>query len=112
MLKGIEGSNQVKTDEDEERQVAEYVQTFKISVSAVSAKLSNKSDSDMVVNLFINFQGLANQNLELRRRNRDLLSQLTVSAPNYSKIKEELEGKFQSYKLQIERENLFKDVEN
>jgi hypothetical protein len=110
--KGIEDSTQTITEEAEERQLTELILSFKISVPVVTAKLSNKSDSDVVVNLFMDFQGLANQNVVLRRRNRDLLNQLTVSGPNYSKIKEELEGKFEKYKIQIERENLLKDVEN
>jgi len=41
------------TEEAEERQVAESVLSFKISVPAVTAKLSNKSDSDIVSEVFL-----------------------------------------------------------
>jgi len=112
MINGIEDSTQTLTEESEEQQVAESVRLIKINITAVTAKLDSKSDSALVVDLFVNFQGLANENLTLKRRNRDLISQLTVSAPNYTKMKEELEAKFTSYKLLIERENLLREVEN
>jgi hypothetical protein len=96
---------------EEERHVAESVLSFKISVPIVAAKLSNKSDSDVVVNLFMEFQGLAKQNVILRRRSQDLLNQLTVSDLDFSRIKEELEGKFRKYKLLIQKETFLRMLE-
>ena len=47
---------------------------------------------------------LRKRNSELRKRNRDLITQITISRPNYNKIKEDLEVKFATYKSDLERD--------
>jgi hypothetical protein len=48
----------------------------------------------------------------LRKRNRDLVTQITTSLPNYTKIKEELATKFEEYLLQQGREKILLEVQH
>jgi hypothetical protein len=81
------------------------------SIVNISAKLEDSSDSKVVIELFQANATLFEEILTLKKRNEDLVSQIISNLPNYSKIEEELEGKFKSYKETFEQERLQYDVE-
>ena len=53
------------------------------------------SDAEIITNLLYTHSLLLHEVLKERKRNRDLLAQITTSLPIYTKIKEELAAKFE-----------------
>ena len=82
------------------------------SVINISAKLEDNEDSSVVMDLFQQNALYVNEIIKLRKRNCDLITQKTNSLPNYSKIKEELEVKFATYKSDLERNRMFCEVQH
>jgi hypothetical protein len=78
-------------------------------ITTVIATLGD-GDAELLTDLLKSHHFLLRQLATERRRNRDLISQITTSLPNYTKIKEELEDKFQSYKEQSESDRIQTDI--
>jgi hypothetical protein len=70
------------------------------------------SEAEIISNLLYSHSLLLHEVLKLRKRNRDLVTQITTSLPNYTKIKEELATKFEEYLLQQGREKILLEVQH
>ena len=82
------------------------------AVINISAKLEDKGDSSVVMDLFQQNVLYVNEIIKLRKRNCDLITQITTSLPNYSKLKEELEVKFATYKSDLEKDQMSCEVQH
>jgi hypothetical protein len=70
------------------------------------------SEAEIISNLLYSHSLLLHEVVKLRKRNRDLVAQITTSLPNYTKIKEELATKFEEYLLQQGREKILLEVQH
>lgn len=99
-------TNNSSESEVENRIDNDSIGTVKGKIITIAAKLTDQSDSNEITHLFSVFKSLLVQNANLTRQNHDLKNQLVNSTPNYSKIQDDLEAKFEEYKVQLENENL------
>ena len=71
-----------------------------------------RSEADIITNLLFSHSLLVHKVLKERKRNRDLVAQITTSLPNYTKIKEELAAKFEEHLLQQGRDKILLEVQH
>ena len=72
-----------------------------------------RSEADIITNLLFSHSLLVHEVLKERKRNRDLVTQITTtSLPNYTKIKEELAAKFEEHLLQQGRDKILLEVQH
>jgi len=87
---------------------------FDTDSEAVTTIISHleRSEADIITNLLFSHSILLHEVLKERKRNRDLVAQITTSLPNYTKIKEELGTKFEEYLLQQGRDKILLEVQH
>ena len=87
---------------------------FDTDSEAVTTIISHleRSEADIITNLLFSHSILLHEVLKERKRNRDLVAQITTSLPNYTKIKEELDAKFEEHLLQQGRDKILLEVQH
>jgi len=72
---------------------------FDTDSEAVTTIISHleRSEADIITNLLFSHSILLHEVLKERKRNRDLVAQITRSLTNYTKIKEELAAKLKEH---------------